>query len=215
MLRIIERVKNLIFFFSTIILNADENSFIIRSEIRPDMNNQGMELIDQTVRFNSPIEILNSGWVDLYGDDQYTEYFAVYSQYNGKAIGTILSSLRKNKTTYKPVCLYVSFPMTQLNLGNEIIELDLNGNDRYGFDFFQYNNMHYIIIYRRLEWDYFTFTIYKFELYELNGIIDVIYREEDNLFDRYEIIDGNIIFFNGENRNILIIEGDNIYFIGC
>jgi hypothetical protein len=202
----------IILIFSIIILNAEENSYIIKSEIRPDTNDQGIMLINQTVRFNSPIEILNSGWVDLYGDNQYTEFFAVYSQYDGRAIGTILSSLRQNKTTFSPKCLYISFPMTQLNLGNEIIELDLNGNDRYGFDFFRHNNNNYVIMYYKHEEDVFLyFTIYEF--LSNPGVIIKIYRDENDSYDRYEIVDGDLFFYIEDSKFILKIENEKIYFI--
>jgi hypothetical protein len=212
-----KNVFYIIFILSQIALFADENLYVYQLEIMPDINDQGIVIINKTVRFDSPIEILNSGWVDLYGDNQYTEYFAVYSQYNGEAIGTLMSSLRQNNETFKPKCFYLSFPMKKLNIGDLIIELDLNKDEEYGFDFFQYNNKRYVIKYNKMyKWfdnitDYFGFEIYEF--IPSSGVISTIYRNEDNSYERYEIIDGNIVFYNGKNQYILLIENENVQFI--
>ncbi|GHU26280.1 hypothetical protein FACS1894164_17180 [Spirochaetia bacterium] len=97
----------LVFTFIILISTANADDLVFKkSKIIPLENIEGKTILESYILFESPIEIVESGFIDLFGDNKFTEFYAVYSQYDGKSVRVALASSRRNRKQQE--CVFFS-----------------------------------------------------------------------------------------------------------
>ena len=193
-----------LFIFTFYIYSNDSVVIRLLETISVD-NNEAKLFLESNVVFSSSIEIIDAYWVDMFGDNEFTEFFVVFSQYNGESVGVAIIGKRRSINVYDTRAIYLQFPMRSLTFGDEIIDLTLNSpREIYGFEFFEYNNNKYIFLYNKwLSTPFFAFRLYSFN--KEYGIINNITIEENEeiIYDGYNIVNDQIFFYSGERTFIL------------
>ncbi|GHV07242.1 hypothetical protein FACS189485_17250 [Spirochaetia bacterium] len=178
-------------------LSAQAPDIYQRLDIISDNNNNGFMRMQELTKISvNNTRVVESGWIDLRGNNAHEEYFAFYVDVTTKIVYLIIIS------THRPrpgeILLFYAWPPD-------------NGGP--GIEFFKRNNKPQIMIY----YDggsghYFDFCILEYDLQSSLTTLNKIYEKSLGYMGGYKFIDQKIIL-TGSGKNYVLNFNDGKYIL--